>query len=390
MISTRAQKRKGQTQSSESEVEHDHTENLEKSNKKTVRQEKSETYQDKGVEEPIEQSGPGKDLPFRDVPELEMTPIGRIEQNHRRTRIEPEKHVPAFKTRAPVEELELDDLLDRILKADVTVKLGTLLKSVKGTRETLRKLLTSRRVPIEPKLAAKIESMNDDALKYWEVFAQTNELVDLLDVKDLSVSSYTVLCEPTHDLPKGSVVASDPVLQYLNALPTNEHPKPIFVARESFALRTVFPLINGKAAEESILDGGSQIVSMSKATAESLGLTWDPKILIHMQSANGQFEKSLGLAKNVPFKFGTLVVYLQVHVINDPAYKVLLGRPFDAVTRSTYKNDEYGEQTLILKCPRTDTEFEVETLERGKTPSDPKMREQGFRDSMIWWKTGEC
>jgi len=270
------------------------------------------------------------------------------------------------------------------------VKLGTLLKSVKGMRDTLRKLLTNKRVPIEPKMAAKIESMNDNALKYWETYAETNNLVDLLDVRDLSVASYTVLCEPTRDLPKGSVVASDPVEQYLKALPANESPKPIFVAAESHALRTVFPLINNKACEESILDGGSQIVSMSKATAEGLGLTWDPRILIHMQSANGQFEKSLGLAKNVPFKFGTILVHLQVHVINDPAYKVLLGRPFDAVTRSTYKNDERGGQTLLLKCPVTSVDIEFNTYERGKTPNDSKSERQGFRNSMIWWEAREC
>ena len=234
----------------------------------------------------------------------------------------------------------------------------TLLKSVKGTQDTLRKLLTSKRVPIEPKMAAKIESINDDALKYWEMYAQTNDLVDVLDVRDLSAASYTVLCEPTQNLPKGSVIASDPVL------PTDEHPKPIFtVARESYILRMVFPLINGMTYEESILDGGSQIVSMSKVAAEGLGLTWDPKVLIHMQSANGQFEKSLGLARNVPFKFRMIVVYLQVHVIKEPAYKVLLGRPFDMVTRSIYKNDEHGGQTLILKCLVTSVDIEFEMFE---------------------------
>ena len=315
---------------------------------------------------------------------------GQLEKVRRETRIDSEKHVPAYKTRAPVEDLELDDLLDRILKADVTVKLGTLLKSVKGTRETLRKLLTSKRVPIEPKMVATIESMNDNALKYWETYAQTNDLVDLLDVKDLSAASYTILREATQDLPKGSIVVSDPVVQYLNTLPVNDSPKPVFIAQESCALRTVFPLINDKTHEESVLDQGSQIVSISKAIANGLGLTWDPEILIHMQGANGQFEQSLGLAKNVPFKFGKLVVYLQMHVFSKPPYKVLLGRPFDAVTRSTYKNDKYGGQTLILKCPLTDVEIEVETFERGKTTNDPKAENQGFRNSMIWWKAGEC
>ena len=389
MIATRAQKKKEPAELHESEVNNIPIDNLENLNETRTGKQKSKMIPDKDIEDAIGSEETGNDLPFRDVPELKSVPSEQIENEHRETHIEPEKHTPAYKTRAPVEDLELDDLLDRILKADVTVKLGTLLKSVKGTRETLRKLLTSKRVPIELKMVAKIESMNDNALKYWETYAQTNDLIDLVDVKDLPVVSYTVLCEPSKDLPKGSIVASDPVLQYLNMLPSNEQPKEIFMVDESFALRTVFPLINNKSCEESILDGGSQIVSMSKATAENLGLTWDPKVLIHMQSANGQFEKSLGLARNVPFKFGTIVVYLQVHVINEPAYKVLLGRPFDAVTRSTYRNDEKGGQTLVLKCPATDVDIEIDTFERGKSPSDSKTKEQDFRNSMIWWKTGE-
>jgi len=347
----------------ESEEERVPIENLEKPKKKYTPKAKSKMDLDRHIKELTEQENLEGDLPFQNVPGLEMIPTNIPKSERRKTRNEPEKHVPAYKTRTPVEDLELDDLLDRILKADVMVKLGTLLKSVKGTRETLRKLLTSKRVPIEPKMAAKIELMDDNALKYWETYARTNDLVDLLDVKDLSVASYSVLCEPMEHIPKGSVVVSDPVLQYLNALPANETPKPVFVAQESYALRTIFPLINNKACEKSILDGGSQIASMSKASVENLGLSWDPKILIHMQSANGQFKKSLGLAKNMPFMFETIVIYLQVHVINEPMYKVLLGRPLDAVTRSTYRNDERGGQTLVLKCPVTSAEVELETFE---------------------------
>jgi len=275
-----------------------------------LRKIKSKTDLDKDVEDPLKLDEPDNDLPFQSVPEHEAVPSEQLENERHEKHIEPEKHVPAYKTHMPVEDLELDDLLDRILKVDVMVKLGTLLKSVKGTWETLQKLLTSKWVPIELKMAAKIESMNDNGLKYWETYTETNDLVDLLDIRDLSVTSYTILCEATQGLPKGSVVASDPVLQYLNSLPTNENPKLIFIVQESYALRTVFPLINGKAPEKSILNGGFQIVSMSKASAEELGLTWDPQILIYMQSANGQFEKSLGLAKNVPFKFSAIVVYL--------------------------------------------------------------------------------
>ena len=108
-----------------------------------------------------------------------------------------------------------------------------------------------------------------------------------------------------------------------------------------------------------------------------------------MQSANRQFEKSLGLAKNVPFKFRMVLVYLQVHIINDPTYKILFGRPSDTVTHSMYKNDEYGGQTLVFKCPASNLDIEVETHKHRKSPDEFKTREQDFCNSMIWWKAGE-
>ena len=48
---------------------------------------------------------------------------------------------------------------------------------------------------------------------------------------------------------------------------------------------------------------------------------------VHMESANKLLEK------NVPFKFGPITVYLQVHMIEKVVYKVLLGRPFDNTVR---------------------------------------------------------
>jgi hypothetical protein len=51
-----------------------------------------------------------------------------------------------------------------------------------------------------------------------------------------------------------------------------------------------------------------------------------------MQSANSDINQSLGLSRNVPCKFGDIVLYLQIHVICAPAYDMLLGRPFDVLT----------------------------------------------------------
>ena len=51
-------------------------------------------------------------------------------------------------------------------------------------------------------MIAKIELMSDEGLKYWKTYTQMNELIDLLDVKDLSASLYTVLCEMSQDYQK--------------------------------------------------------------------------------------------------------------------------------------------------------------------------------------------
>jgi hypothetical protein len=136
-------------------------------------------------------------------------------------------------------------------------------------------------------------------------------------------------------------------------------------------------LINGVAEEESIYDCGSQIVSMAQAVAEQLGLVWDPDVNIYMQSANGQTEKSVGLARNVPFKFGDLTLHLQVHIIRDPAYKVLLGRPFDMLTESEVSNKTDGRQLITLRDPVTRQRNTIPTFERGA----PKLLRRAQRDA---------
>ena len=61
----------------------------------------------------------------------------------------------------------------------------------------------------------------------------------------------------------------------------------------------------------------------------------------------------MGLAKNVLFLFGTIMVYLQVHIIRDPAYQVLLGRLFDAITESNIQNLADGGQMVTLRDPNS-------------------------------------
>ncbi|OBZ73256.1 hypothetical protein A0H81_06725, partial [Grifola frondosa] len=72
------------------------------------------------------------------------------------------------------------------------------------------------------------------------------------------------------------------------------------VAKESHALRSINGLVDNKEDVEGIIDPGSQIISMS--------------------------EESLGLVRNVPFQVSDIVLYLQIHVIRQAAYDILLGQ----------------------------------------------------------------
>ena len=110
-------------------------------------------------------------------------------------------------------------------------------------------------------------------------------------------------------------------------------------------------------------------MSMSKAVAVELEVTWNPDITVQMQSANRTLEQTLGLAKNVPFLFGHITVYLQVHAMERPAYKVLLGRPFDTITESEVKNAKDGGQSLTSTNPNTGERCVMHTHEWVKLPT---------------------
>ena len=102
---------------------------------------------------------------------------------------------------------------------------------------------------------------------------------------------------------------------------------------------------------ECIVDPGSQIIAMSEAVCHDLALIYDPTIQLNMQLANSEIDRSLGLVRNVPCQIGTIMLYLQMHVICDPAYDILLGRPFDMIMESVVRNFRNEDQTITQGQP---------------------------------------
>lgn len=181
---------------------------------------------------------------------------------------------------------------------------------------------------------------------------------------------YSINLQNSSQLPLGSVVCHDLVEQLFNhtgyagpyQLPRSN------VAAESADLRTLWPTIFGAGKKESLLDSGSQIVSMSLKAALELGIPFDPSFNIIMESADKGQTRTAGLARNVAFDFGGITFYLQVHIIRDPAYEVLLGRPFDVISSINTTTLKDGAVVATITDPSNGKKITLPTYKRGQMP----------------------
>ena len=352
--------------------------------KKTLTESEKAKIDREKVIEPEEEIG--VELPYVDV-----LPLPQISKNMQQAkngvagdRTTPQE--PGYKNRSPMQQDErARDLILEALKRPINLTTEDLLNVSESARQELKRLLTKKR--LEKKTVAFIqepEEVPDTAEDRRERDSKIADSNEQINVSSLPEATYEISTEDREGIPKGSLIINDPVLQYLSTMAPGEKPKTVVVASESQGLRAVYPMINNVGEVESLLDGGSQIVSMSKEVAVNLEIPWDPDITVQMQSANRSLEQTLGLAKNVPFLFGHITVYLQVHVMGRPAYKVLLGRPFDTITESVVKNARDGGQSLTLTDPNTGARCVMHTHERGKPPTVIKKPiKSDFRPSMI-------
>ena len=118
----------------------------------------------------------------------------------------------------------------------------------------------------------------------------------------------------------------------------------------------------------------------------NLGLTWNPDISFLMQGAGGHLDKTLGLARNVEFRIEDIVLLVQLHVLENPPYNILLGRPFDVLTESVVSNYANGDQSITITDPRSGQKLVVPTYARGTNPAPSATPSsgtgQGFQASM--------
>jgi hypothetical protein len=260
---------------------------------------------------------------------------------------------PAYKTLPPVHEASIAlDVYKRAMEAPVTITQRELLSLSPEVRAQVREVTTTRRIPnVAPATTQGTLQIIDEGSEY----------------QDFTTPSFTLGDEKDRIPPEGSLVVPDLFESYYNSLGPGETPNidRLTVAKESTAIRSIFALVDASQKKECTVDPGCQVIAMSETACHSLALAYDPRIRLHMESANGTFDWSLGLARNIPFLIGTITLYLQVHIIRSPSYEILLGRPFDVLTESIVRNYSNEDQTITITDPNTGAKSTIPTFARG-------------------------
>jgi len=138
----------------------------------------------------------------------------------------------------------------------------------------------------------------------------------------------------------------------------------LIVGEDSMPLRAVWPTIEGKVTCECLLDNGSQMVTMNEKIWKKLGNNLRIQECVEMQAANSSRTITNGRLRDVKFTFGDIDVYLQVQVMSNVPYDVLLGRPFTALTECVTRDYRNGDQHITIRDPNSDTVVTLPTRER--------------------------
>ena len=285
------------------------------------------------------------------------------------------RHEPGYRNTANIYDPQVAKAVyERAMETPITVTQRELLSLAPEMRTQVAEATVRKRVPRDPVTLTMVEETSgpDDPIPKQVRFepmprATIEEVPDEDDRTAHNTHMPNAYAVTVRVPPLNATIIADPFETYLREHPDSHHTpdSKIVVAAESRALRAILPVVDGQDKVEAILDPGCQIVAMSEEVCNALALHYDPTIRLHMMSANGGVDQSLGLARNVPFVVGDITVYLQVHILRNPAYDILLGRPFDVLTQSIVRNFADENQTITIIDPNTGRKATIPTIPRG-------------------------
>ncbi|KAG5640347.1 hypothetical protein DXG03_009138, partial [Asterophora parasitica] len=264
---------------------------------------------------------------------------------------------PAYCTEAPITDAtKSTELFDRYLESTLTVSVGKLCSVAPAIRGKLHKAVTPKRVTTAA-LGSIIEVPDDHYTSHIE------ELNALLMAEDAHSNSTPL---------PGALITTNIVNTYYQNLQPGKSPECVVVAKESHSLQSILMCIDAQEQVKCIMDSGCQIIAMSEEVCHDLHICYNPTVILHMQSANRMVNPSLGLAQNVPCTISDITLYLQIHIIRNPAYNILLGWPFDVLTCSSVKMHLANETIITITNPNTRVVTSIPSFARGQHWHQPK------------------
>lgn len=119
---------------------------------------------------------------------------------------------------------------------------------------------------------------------------------------------------------------------------------------------------------DAILDEGSQITAIQRDIWERLAFPLLSTQTMVMEAANSSKDATLGLLRDLPARIGCSIFYLQVQVVENASYEMLLGRPFLTLTEAHTHHYTNGDSHITLVDPNTHDTFTVPTKPCVQTP----------------------
>ena len=215
--------------------------------------------------------------------------------------------------------------------------------------------------PIEdPALVKKLVQQSLDT----EITISTRELLsvapdvrrqikDQLVTKRVATSAFVEEVSPSIDVEKDSVLVA------------NVSADNLVVAKHTEELRVIDMTIQGVEVTATV-DDGSQIISIRQDKWEKIGLPIRSDRIMVMESANKSKNETMGLLQDLKVNIGGYDFYLQVQVVGDAPYEMLLGRPFFTLTQASHKHFDNGESRLTLFDPNTGDKITIPTRARNR------------------------
>src|SRR5271168_1284138 len=154
-------------------------------------------------------------------------------------------------------------------------------------RSQVRDATTTRRFPNrDGNIPQNYLDQDDDDYELLNLF-------NTITNKEPTVPTFAIQHAHHRPPPEGATIIEDRYEAYYKSLGPGELPDPsqLIVAEESGAVRAVTATIDHSQKKECILDPGCQIIAMSEATCNELGLAYDPSIILNMESANGNINQ---------------------------------------------------------------------------------------------------